>query len=134
MNAKSKIHQAKLAKWAALIKEQSESSLTVKEWCQQNNFTIHTYNYWKHLLKEEAINSVMPDIVPIKEVAQQTLLPIAPSHSAPVSTPCIASRDSRNTISTSSPVTISLGDVRIEIGSSASDDVIASIIKAVRHA
>ncbi len=135
MNTKTKIHQAKLAKWAALIKEQSESNLTVKEWCQQNNFTIHTYNYWKHLLKEEAINSVIPDIVPITEVvSQQSFSPVVTSHSPMINTPCIASRDSRDTISASSPVTISLGEIRIEIGSSASGDVIAIIIKAVRHA
>lgn len=75
MNTKSKIHQTKLAKWAALIQEQSESKLTVKEWCHQNNFSIHVYNYWKHLLKEEAVKSMIPDIVPIAEVPQAILSP-----------------------------------------------------------
>jgi hypothetical protein len=134
MDTKSKIHQAKLAKWAALIKEQSESNLTVKEWCQQNSYTIHAYNYWKHLLKEEAVKSMMPDIVPIAEIPQTSLPSVAPSPSSLINLPCIASHDSRNTIATSSPISISLGDIRIEIGSKASDDVITSIIKAVRHA
>ena len=50
MNSSSQIRHAKLAKRAALIKEQSESTLTVKEWCDQNNVTIHAYHYWKHRL------------------------------------------------------------------------------------
>ena len=31
MNAKQKIHQAKMAKWAALIKDQTESGLTIRQ-------------------------------------------------------------------------------------------------------
>ncbi len=76
----------------------------------------------------------MPDIVPIAEIPQTSLPSVAPSPSSLINLPCIASHDSRNTIATSSPISISLGDIRIEIGSKASDDVITSIIKAVRHA
>jgi hypothetical protein len=134
MNTKAKLHQAKLTKWAALIKEQSESNLTVREWCKQNNITIHAYNYWKHLLKEEAVKSMMPDIVPLPAVPPSSLPSVVPALAEPVVIPPIESRDSRNTITVPTPVAISLGDVHIEIGSSASDDFIANIIKAVRHA
>ena len=30
---------------------------------KQNQFSIHKYNYWKHLLQEEVINQALPDIV-----------------------------------------------------------------------
>ncbi len=51
MNAKQTLHQASLAKWASLFKEQAASGLTVKAWCEQNNVSFHSYNYWKHQLK-----------------------------------------------------------------------------------
>lgn len=74
MNTTKKLQQAKLDQWAVLCKEQSESGLTVRQWCEQNGYTIHTYNYWKHRLKESYVDSVLPDIVPI------TPQPPAPLH------------------------------------------------------
>ncbi len=128
MNTTAKIHQAKMAKWAALIKEQSESTLTVKEWCDQNNVTIHAYHYWKHRLKELAVRSMMPDIAPLPLMPQVT-----PALSAPIpDTSLHESRDSRDTISTS--ISVSLGDIRIEFGKNSTDEEIFRIIKAVRHA
>lgn len=65
MNTTKKLPQAKHDQWTVLCKEQSESGLTVRQWCEQNGYTIHTYNYWKHRLKESYVDSVLPDIVPI---------------------------------------------------------------------
>ena len=65
MNAKQKIHQAKLNQWIGLFKEQADSGLTVRQWCEKNNYSFHTYNYWKHILKEEYASAALPDIVPV---------------------------------------------------------------------
>ena len=100
MNAKQKIHQVKMTKWAALIKEQSESNLTVKEWCDQNNYSIHTYNYWKHQLKEEAFSSIVPDIVPLAQPSFTSLLPNDLTLQSPVSLDSCNSRDLRNSKTT----------------------------------
>ncbi|MBO5621025.1 MAG: hypothetical protein J5959_05280 [Butyrivibrio sp.] len=136
MNAKQKIHQAKLAQWTSLIQDQSKSGLTVKEWCAQSGFTIHAYNYWKHLIKEAVVDSALPDIVPL------TSMPVASSQAYPAEVPlpvAAALRESpdlcnpHNLIS-SNAVSVALGDIKIEIGPNASDEVITSIIKAVRHA
>ncbi len=128
MNTSSQIRQAKLAKWAALIKDQSENNLQVKEWCDQNNVTIHAYHYWKHKLKEMAVRSMMPDIAPLPVTPQAT-----PSSLVPVQETALPeSRDSRNPISSS--VCLTLGDIRIEFGSITTDEEIFRIIKAVRHA
>ena len=56
MNAKQELHQAHLQEGATRFADQKASGLTVKQWCEQNLFYIHTYNYWKHLLKEEVVN------------------------------------------------------------------------------
>lgn len=123
-----------MTKWAALIKEQKDSCLTIRQWCDQKNVSFHAYNYWKHILKESVVDSVMPDIVPISQ-------PLVPSSNCEMILP--ESGESLNSLNllnsrilpdTTTPVSISLGDVHIEIGASASDDVIANIIKAVRHA
>lgn len=78
MNTKEKLHQLRLNEWATRFSEQKSSGLTVRQWCEQNNYSIHTYNYWKHLLKEELASQVLPDIVPLS---------IPDSVSIPASTP-----------------------------------------------
>ena len=68
MNAKQKLHSAKLTRWATLFKEQASSGLTVKAWCLEHDISIHTYNYWKHQLKMECLDSLLPsahEIVPL---------------------------------------------------------------------
>ncbi len=129
MNAKQKIHQAGLTKWATLIRDQKESGLSVEKWCSREGVSSHSYYYWKHLLKEEALKSVnLPEIVPL---LPQVTVPV-PS----VTSPSDLSHELYNSSDPhpKSSVTVSLGDIRIEIGASASDDLISGIIKAVRHA
>ena len=65
MIAKQKLHQAKLQEWTARFADQKASGLTVRQWCEINHFSFHTYNYWKHLLKEEVVDQTLPDIVPL---------------------------------------------------------------------
>ena len=65
MNARQKLHQIHLQEWTVRFAEQKASGLTVRQWCKQNNLSFHTYNYWKHLLKEEVVEQVLPDIVPL---------------------------------------------------------------------
>ena len=61
MNAKQKLHQVHLQEWAIRFADQKASGLTVRQWCEQNSLTFHTYNYWKHLLKEEVVDQSLPD-------------------------------------------------------------------------
>ena len=43
MNTDLKIRQAKLSRWAALFQEQASSGLTIKDWCIQNDVSIHAF-------------------------------------------------------------------------------------------
>lgn len=65
MNARQKLHQAKLNEWAAAFADHKTSGLTIRQWCDQNNVSFHAFNYWKHLLKEEVVSQVLPDIVEV---------------------------------------------------------------------
>lgn len=118
MNTTKKLQQAKLNQWAVLCKEQYESGLTVIQWCEQNGYTIHTYNYWKHRLKESYVDSVLPDIVPITPQAP------APLHEL---------RDSVDSC-INSTISVSLCGVTISLDALASDEMLCRIITALRHA
>lgn len=91
MSTTKKLQQAKLNQWAVLCKEQSESSLTIRQWCEQNGYTIHTYDYWKHRLKESYIDSVLPDIAPISPQVPASLHELHDSRKSPES--CINNHD-----------------------------------------
>ncbi len=126
MSTKQKIRKANLSKWAELIQDQQASGLTIKSWCDQNNVSFHAYNYWKHILKEEYVNSILPEIVPIPK---PDAIPVREDNTQ------LELRDSRDSLyNTPQAITVSIGDIRIEIGSTASDKMITSIIKAVRYA
>ncbi len=131
MNAKQTLHQASLAKWAARFQDQAASGLTVKAWCEQNNVSFHSYNYWKHQLKSEYVDSLLPDIVPISLPASNTNQETA----SPMSASC-NSYNSRDLYHSDDPgfLRIMASDVDISISPSASDDLIFRLIKAVRHA
>ena len=131
MNAKQKIHQAKLNQWIGLFKEQADSGLTVRQWCEKNNYSFHTYNYWKHILKEEDAAAALPDIVPV--------FPSDPALPTPVSSNEVSgmtqtiSRNSRDSCHVGT-IRITIGDTEISPSPSSSDEMICWIIQAVRHA
>lgn len=132
MKAKEKVRKANLTQWSTKFQDQAASGLTVKEWCSQNNVSVYAFYYWKRIAKEAYVDSIIPDIVPVA-----SSLP-AFGESSAVDTPqqLSNSRDLYNFSKSTShdTITISVGDTRIEIGSSASDEMILAVVKAVRYA
>lgn len=145
MNANKTFHHANLSKWAAIFQEQKASGMTVKDWCAQNNISHHAYYYWKRLAKEAYMESVLPEIVPIalpsadvNASSEAAELPISSNKN---------SDDSHNSSSISGsdlplppvsapsePVKIFVKGIQINIDTTASDDLIVRVIKAVRYA
>lgn len=134
MNAKQKLHQIKLQEWMEIFQTQAASGLTIKEWCLQNNISIHSYNYWKHKLKEEYVQSALPDIVPLAG----SQLPVTGINSTvntqSLSTCTYSSYNSLNSNDSLDTIRIEYGDIRLTIGSSVSEERILCILKAVRYA
>lgn len=124
MNTRQKLHQIHLNEWATRFAEQKSSGLTVRQWCEQNNYSVHTYNYWKHSLKEELASQILPDIVPItiSEITPQNPPAAAPLHSA--LTNCTIRATAK----------LSINGISIEFDSTASEEFLRTIIKAVRYA
>lgn len=123
MNTRQKLHQLRMNEWATRFSDQKVSGLTVKEWCDQNDLSIHTYNYWKHALKEELASQVLPDIVPI-------MIPESSASLAPI--------ESNDSILTNcairSTAKLTYNNLSIEFDSDISEAFLTAIIKAVRHA
>ena len=153
MNTNQTFHQANLAKWTAIFQEQKASGLTVKDWCAQNNVSHHAYYYWKRLAKEAYMESVLPEIVPIAmgnplslPATDDSSLPDTPqlpvgSHNSDSLRDLYNSCNSPDThdtkVSVSTPsenVTLSVNGIQINIDTSASDDLIFRVLKAVRYA
>ena len=133
MNAKQKIHQAKLTQWIGRFKEQADSGLTVRQWCEKNNHSFHTYNYWKHILKEEYAATALPDIVPVFPLDPALPTPASSGLSKMTQNISCDSRDLRDSCHAST-IRITIGDTDISLSPSASDEMICRIIQAVRHA
>ena len=128
MNAKQKLHQVHLQEGAARFTEQKASGLTVRQWCEVNHFSFHTYNYWKHLLKEEVVEQALPDIVPIT-------VPAVPDSNSSLEVTEVSSIRSNCAIrSNQSTVELSINGFCIEIDNSVSAEFLSKLLKAVRYA
>lgn len=153
MSAKKQLRKAKLIKWSALIKEQSESGLNVRAWCAQNDISKDSFYYWRRRVKEELIDSITPDIIPV--------LPITPSTDAVDTTPVYDSPTAiapdvshnlykssnaaeqsvssnlynlPNTYDNSKTITISSNDIHIVLPISTDTTLITGIIEVLCHA
>lgn len=126
MSTNSKIHQIRLSEWAARIADQQSSGLSVPQWCEKNGITTHKYFYWKRLLKSQVVDQVLPDIVPVQLPSVSE--PISPIH-IPSST-----YTSCATCTSCTSARILINGISIELDSSASEDFIRTLIKAVRYA
>ena len=131
MNAKQKLHQVHLQEWTVRFTEQKASGLTVRQWCEQNHFSFHTYNYWKHLLKEEVVDQALPDIVPITlPVLSDSDTSLEPSKAEIRSiraNRAIRSKDNSN-------VKVLINGISIEISADVSAAFLSKLIRAVCHA
>lgn len=132
MSTKQILHQAMLNEWASRFADHKASGLTVNEWCAQNGISRHCYFYWKRKLKDELIAQALPEIVPLAlpDVSAPECKPVVPVPSDDSRTSCTT----WPTCTTNSPAKIHIGNVMIELDASASENFIASIIKAVCHA
>ena len=130
MNAKQKLHQANLIEWAARFSDQKDSGLTVRQWCEQNHLSIHRYNYWKHLLKEEVVDTMLPEIVPLS--MPQTAHPAGP---IPDRANC-TNRAIRATlpITDGQSIRLCIDGVSVELDPSVPEVFLRTLVRAVHYA
>ncbi|MBE6018684.1 MAG: hypothetical protein E7233_13965 [Lachnospiraceae bacterium] len=132
MNARQKLHQAHLAEWAARFSDQKASGLTVRQWCEQNQISIHKYNYWKHLLKEEVVDQMLPDIVPLSLTASR---PSVRQKTSVSESPAVSRTNRTIRANNSNPnVRLCIDGVALELESSIPEDFLRTLIRAVHYA
>ena len=136
MNARQKLHHAQLTEWAARFSDQKASGLTVRQWCDQNHLSIHKYNYWKRLLKEEVVDQMLPDIVPLPVTSA-----LAPPDSAPLQCaqpePVVPDRAVRANCANRTNranVKFCVDGVSLEVEPSINEDFLRILIRAVHYA
>ena len=125
MNARTKIHQLHLNEWITRFSEQKASGLTVKQWCEQKHLSVHAYNYWKHLVKEDLSRQVLSDIVPLAFSTSEST-PVPTESNTPVFTNCTL-----HTIRTTT--TITLNGITITVDSDILEEFLHTLLKAVVH-
>jgi transposase-like protein len=52
---KTSKHEINKARWQELIREQSESGLSIREWCRRHNMSHGKFYYWQRVIREEAL-------------------------------------------------------------------------------
>jgi hypothetical protein len=70
MNTSKLAHQARLKTWAETFQNQKESGLTVMEWCSRNGVSKNAFFYWKRKLRDELVESRLPEIVRLPLTAE----------------------------------------------------------------
>ena len=134
MNNKQKLHQIKLTQWAARFQKQADSGLTIKAWCAENNITIHTYNYWKHKLKLEYIDSMLPAEYDIVALTPELFQTSSLSQTRTDNTSVFCQLHDSHDFHKHNTLNITYGDISISVGPAVSDEKLVGILKAVRYA
>ena len=127
-NDSRKYCSSQLQEWTARFADQKASGLTVRQWCEINHFSFHTYNYWKHLLKEEVVDQALPDIVPLSIPA------VSDSDSSLEITGLRSIRSNCAIRPNHSLVKLGINGLSIEIEDSVLEEFLSKLIKAVCYA
>ncbi len=103
------VTQIRTQQWIAMIREQRSSGLSVKSWCAEKHISENCFYYRQHRLRE-IIGSEIPEFVEIHQ-------PDAPA--------------ARNIENINSAATIRSGKVKIDLNNSASEELIARIVRVL---
>lgn len=136
MKTNQKLHQLHLNEWAQRFADQKASGLTVKQWCEDNNFSIHAYNYWKRVLKEEVGNQILPDIVPLvlpeATCDALTASQVQQVYPQPVVSPNTTLHSAIH--ANCATAVLSINGISVEVSPDIPEDFLCTLTKAVRHA
>ena len=96
--------------WQSRIEDCKSSSMSAKQWCQENDVAYSTYSYWAKKFKAET-------------VSEQPVFAQLPSEQDIINA----------TQKTQAPISMLLGTVRIEIASHCPQNLLQSLIEVLKH-
>ena len=133
MNAKTKLHNAKLQEWSQHFRDQKSSGLNAKQWCSENQISYYAFNYWRNQLKEVVVDHAIPDIVPLP-IPETFAQPITPTADSDSDLPVCTNRANCTNHTIADTVSLSINGLSLELDSSVPDAFLTKLIKAVRYA
>lgn len=107
-------------KWASIIQERNTSDLSTKQWCNQNGIMEGTYYYW---LKRIRLKS-LEQLPALHTEAKVQEVSVEPTVFAKIPTPAKQ---------VSADVMISLNGIEIGLNSTATPELIQSVLLAVKQ-
>lgn len=102
--------------WRSRIEECQNSSMSAKQWCQENQIAYSTYLYWARKIRLEAApekKALLEDPVFAQLPSEQEVLNVSKR--------------------TETSVSMFLGKIRIEISSDCSKNLLQSLVDALNH-
>ena len=99
--------------WALMVQEQSNSGLSIRDWCSQNNISTKTFYYRRKQIRSELLQEVSPvfaELVPPEEGSISSTDGFRPQ------------------------LTISIKDAVIGIDEGTPQHLLASVLEVVRNA
>ena len=107
-------------KWASIIQERNMSQLSTREWCNQNGVLEGSYYYWLKRIREKSLQQIS---VPKIETRLQEVS-VEPTVFAKIPNPAKQ---------VSADVMISINGMEIGLNSTATPDLIQSVLHAVKQ-
>lgn len=107
-----------MASWASMVKERSESGLTIKEWCAQNSVSETAYYYRLRQLRKAALQVNTDTESTRAEIQEIQFARIK----APMSNPSKAA------------LCIRRGETTIEVSNDASDSILSFLKEIIAYA
>ena len=103
------VTQVRTQQWITMVREQRNSDLTVKSWCKENHISENCFYYRQHRIRE-LIEGKIPKFIEI----HQPDIPVA-----------------GNVEPLKSAAIIRSGKLQIDLDNSASEELIARIVRAL---
>ena len=116
MDTKLATNTIRSQQWAAIIKDRIESGLKVTDYCELHHLSKTQYYYWLKKIREQVIETQMPQLVEIQQ-------------------PLPAALPKKESISGFVPeMTINIGNIKLDVNSNTSPDLIKMVLGVIANA
>ncbi|WP_088186828.1 hypothetical protein [Desulfosporosinus sp. FKA] len=125
-NVKSLTTQYRYDRWVGIISERNASGLSIKDWCRQNDVKETSYYYWLKKIRHSIVESLEPE-------DHKDELTFVPMLSQPKTNELNHVNDDKTSSAPHSEVILKLGEITIEFGSQASQELILNVLRTLRN-
>lgn len=140
---RKEIHEIRLREWEKLFEDYRASGLSQRQWCEQHNLKLRAFQYWQHLLREEALtkaeqSSNKSTMVPVAAESphQDQFVEITPQiDRVPIKVPDKPVAETINDIPQPAPeIKIEFGNYKVFVKSCDSEDILKMVLRSLKNA